>query len=163
MRNIIKNIIEGRKNGVAGGLSVGEEQDIITILVKDENYTNIQDIVDEVIVMFIAGTKTVQGTTTNFIANYTNRPDFRERLHKELDPFVDKIKHDFVNAYHYEMTEDLEYTKYAYYEVMRLDTPFSVSSTSSVTEPCTISGIPLEPNDAFFINMGAMHRDKDQW
>ena len=61
------------------------------------------------------------------------------------------------------MTEDLEYTKCAYYEVMRLDTPFSVSSTSSVTEPCTISGIPLEPNDAFHINMGAMHRDKDQW
>lgn len=47
--------------------------------------------------MFIAGTKTVQGTTTNFISNYTNRSDFREKLHAELDPIVDKVKHDFVN------------------------------------------------------------------
>lgn len=46
---------------------------------------------------------------------------------------------------------------------MRLDTPFSISSTSSVTEPCTILGINMQPGDAFFINMGAMHRDPDQW
>ena len=46
---------------------------------------------------------------------------------------------------------------------MRLDTPFSISSTGSVTEPCKILGIDMQPGDAFFINMGGMHRDPDQW
>lgn len=111
MRKAIKGIVEDRKNGKKGGLAVGENKDIISMLLDDEVYENLEDIVDEVIVMFIAGTKTVQGTTTNFLGNYCNRSDFREKLHKELDPFVDNIKHDFLNAYTFEMTEDLEYLK----------------------------------------------------
>ena len=111
MRTEIRKICQRRKDGIAGGLAVGEEKDIISILVWDENYTNIEDVVDDVIVMFVAGTKTVQGTTTNFLGHYVNRPEFREKLHAEIDPIVNKVKHDFVNAYAFEMTEDLEYTK----------------------------------------------------
>ena len=92
-----------------------------------------------------------------------NREDFRKKLHAEIDPLIEKVKHDWVGAYEFEMTEDLEYLKQAYYEVMRLDTPFAISSTSTVTKPCTISGIPLVPGDAFFINMEAMHKDPLEW
>lgn len=163
MRKQIRVLVEDRKKGKGGGLAVGDNKDVISMLVEDEVYANVEDIVDDVVVMFIAGTKTVQGTTTNFLGNYTNREEFRKKLHEELDPFVEKIKHDWVNAYEFEMTEELDYTKQAYYEVMRLDTPFSISSTNTVTQPCKIMGIDLVPGDAFFINMGAIHRDPIEW
>lgn len=72
LREAIRKVVLARKEGKAGGLAVGDQKDIISMLVDDENYANIEDIIDDVIVMFIAGTKTVQGTTTNFIGNYTN-------------------------------------------------------------------------------------------
>ena len=112
MRERIKEIINKRKEGVSGGLSTDVQKDIISMLIEDDIYKNsIEDICDEVIVMFIAGSKTVQGTTTNFLGNYTNRADWREKLHKELDVLTEKVKHDWLNAYEFEMTEDLEYLK----------------------------------------------------
>ena len=59
LRKFIRGIVEKRKQGIAGGLAVGEEKDIISILVNDDIYSNLEDVVDDVIVMFIAGTKTV--------------------------------------------------------------------------------------------------------
>lgn len=144
-------------------MAVADQKDIISMIVEDENYKEIEDIVDEVIVIFIAGTKTVQGTTTNFIGMYANNEEWRAKLHAEMDPLVNKVKHDWIKAYEFEMTEDLEFLKQSYYEVMRYDTPFAISSTSSVTKPCTIDGVPLVPGDAFFINMEAMHRDPTEW
>jgi len=112
------------------------------MMVADDSYKDsIEDIIDDVIIMFFAGTKTVQTTTTNLLGLYCNTPSFRDKLHKEMDPLVDKVKHDWVNAFEFEMTEDLEYLKQSYYEVMRYDTPFAISSTSTVTEACNIAGV----------------------
>ena len=134
------------------------------MLVQDDAYKNEpEQIVDDIIVMFIAGSKTVQATTTNLITQYMINEDLRTKLHKELDPLVEKVKGDWVNDFTYEMTEDLVYTKYAYYETMRYDTPLAISSTSTVTQSCVIDGIPMEPGVAFFINMEMIHRDKDEW
>jgi cytochrome P450 len=134
MRDHIRQIIVDRQKGKTGGLAVGEQKDIISMLVEDDSYKDsIDDIIDEVIVMFIAGTKTVQGTTTNLLGLYCNTPEFKEKLHKDMDPLVEKVQHDWVKAYEFEMTEELEYLKWAYYEVMRYDTPIAISSTSTVT------------------------------
>lgn len=78
LRDYIKGIINERKKGNKGGLAVGDNLDMISMLLQDDNYkNNIEDIVDDVIVMFIAGTKTVQGTTTNFIGQYVNNEELR--------------------------------------------------------------------------------------
>jgi len=61
------------------------------------------------------------------------------------------------------MTEDLEYLKQVYYEVMRTDTPVAISSTNTVTKPTIIDGVHLETGDAFFINMEAIHHDPIEW
>jgi len=82
LRNHIKKIIQEVKDGKAGGLAVGEQKDIISIIVEDPTYKDdLEAITDEVIVMFIAGTKTVQGTTTNFIGQYINNEDLRHKFH----------------------------------------------------------------------------------
>ena len=139
-------------------------KDIISILIEDPVYKDDLDaICDEIIVMFVAGTKTVQGTTTNFIGQYIHNEELRKNFHAEVDPLIEQVKNDFVNDFTFEMTDDLEYVKCAYYETMRLDTPFSISSTNTVTKPCVINNIPLKPGDAFFDNMEAMHKDKEEW
>jgi len=164
LRTHIKKIINERKQGMTGGLAVGDQKDIISMLVEDKTYKdNLDAICDEVIVMFIAGTKTVQGTTTNFIGQWINNEELRENFFKEVNPLIEKVKNDFVKDFTFEMTDDLEYVKCAYYETMRLDTPFSISSTSTVTKPCTINKIQMEPGTAFFVNMEAMHKDPVEW
>jgi len=69
---------------------------MISMLVEDENYKDsFDDICDEIIVLFVAGSKTVQTTTTNLIGRYTNNEEFKVKLHKELDVLVEKVKHDW--------------------------------------------------------------------
>jgi len=47
-----------------------DAEDVVSMLAADSLYSkNIDDIVDDVIVMFIAGSKTVQATTTNFFCH----------------------------------------------------------------------------------------------
>ena len=73
LRGTIKKIVEDRKQGITGGLAVEGNKDIISMLLEDDSYKNdIEDIIDDVIVMFFAGSKTVQGTTTNFLTHYVN-------------------------------------------------------------------------------------------
>ena len=74
-----------------------------------------------------------------------------------------EVSDDFLNKFTYEMIDDLEYVRNAYYEVMRLDTPFPISSTNTVTKKCTISGVEMEPGQAFFVHMQAHHNDPDEW
>lgn len=76
---------------------------------------------------------------------------------------MEKVGDDVLNKYTFEMTDDLDFVKMAYNEVMRLDTPFDISSTNTVTEPCNIAGVDFKPGDAILINMGAMHMDPKQW
>ena len=134
MRTFIRKEIEKRKRGeTSGGLAVEGNKDIITMLLEDKSYTNPQDIIDDIIVMFIAGSKTVQGTTTNFLSQYVNNENLRKGFHAEVDPLLEKVSGNFVKDFTYEMTEDLVYVKNAYNEVMRIDTPFSVGSPATVT------------------------------
>jgi len=113
--------------------------------------------------MFIAGSKTVQGVTTNFLGQYMNNEELRTKFHAEVDPIMAEVKDDMLNKFTFELTDRLEYTKMAYNEVMRLDTPFDVSSTNTVTEPMKICGIDFVPGDAIQINMGAIHQDPEEW
>lgn len=113
--------------------------------------------------MFIAGSKTVQGATTNFLGQYINNEELRTKFHAETDPLMKEVQDDVLNKFTYEMTDSLDFTKMAYNEVMRLDTPFDVSSTMSVTEPVTMAGVPLQPGDAIVVNLGAMHHDRKEW
>ena len=64
---------------------------MISILLLDDIYAKQHDdIIDDVLTMFIAGSKTVQATTTNFITHMLHRPDLREKLDAELNPMFEK-------------------------------------------------------------------------
>lgn len=73
------------------GVTEEDAIDMISILILDEMYgKQIDDMIDDVMVMFIAGAKTIQVTTTNFITHMLHRPDLREKLDAELNPVLEK-------------------------------------------------------------------------
>ena len=71
----------------------GEETDVISLIMKDEVYSkNIEFAIDDVIIMFVAGSKTVQGTTTNFLGQYMNNEELRKNFHAEIDPLMKEVE-----------------------------------------------------------------------
>lgn len=80
-RSFVKELIQKRKDKQLKGLSVGtegqkdENSDMIGQLLNDSMYCDkIDDIIDDIIIMFIAGTATVQGSTTNLLTQLTQNP-----------------------------------------------------------------------------------------
>jgi len=124
------------------------------MLAHDELYCkNIEDIIDDVIVMFIAGSKTIQTTTTNFITHMLHRPDLRAKLDAELNPVLEKCKDNFMESMTTELVEELDYLKMCYSEVLRYDTPIPTSSTSCFSKDVNVGGVNFKKGTAFFVTM----------
>ena len=137
---------------------------MISILLLDDTYgKQHDDIVDDVFVMFIAGSKTVQTTTTNFITHLLHRPDLKERLDAELNPMLEKCKENFMQLMTTEVIEDLEYLKMFYNEVLRYDTPIPTSSTTCFSKDVNINGINFKEGDPVLLCMSEMHRSEKEW
>jgi cytochrome P450 len=141
-----------------------EAVDVISMLAADKLYSkNVDDIIDDVIVMFIAGSKTVQATTTNFLCHMLHRPDLKEKVGLELDPFLEKCKDNFMDLMTTDAIEDLEYLRNAYYEVLRYDTPIPSGSTATFSRDINIKGINFKKGEAIFIALAEMHRNPKEW
>ena len=71
---------------------------MISLLVQDPIYKDQNtDMIDDVLVMFIAGSKTIQTTTTNLITHLLHRPEIKEKLYAEVNPVLERTKEDFMN------------------------------------------------------------------
>jgi len=137
---------------------------VIAMLAADPLYKdNVEDIIDDVIVMFIAGSKTVQATTTNFFTHMLHRPEVRAKVDAELSPFLDKCKENFMELMTTEAIEDLDYLRQCFYEVLRYDTPIPAGSTSCFSRDVTIRGINFKKGDAFYVAMSELHRNPKEW
>jgi cytochrome P450 len=161
VRGSLEDIINERKKQLDTSKPA---KDIISLMLLDDYYsTHMVELIDDIIVMFIAGTKTVQGTTTNFITQYIVNEDLRTNFHAETDPLCAKVGHDFVKEFTFEMTDDLDYVRMAYNEVMRMDVPFAITGFMDVLSPTNFKGIHIEPGQAFLVHTRAMHNDPEQW
>lgn len=138
-------------------------QDIVSILLQDENYQDTEDIIDDIFVMFLAGSKTVQTTTSNLITSLLFNTKVHEKFLKEVDPLMDRVKDDILNKMSHEDVEELDYVKMCYQESMRIAAPAEGSSTSCFNKPVTIDGIQFDAGDAFFVMMKYIQMDPKQW
>ena len=122
LRNFLLDVVQERKK-----MDLKEDDDdvdMISLLVQDETYKDqIEDIVDDVLVMFIAGSKTIQTTKTNMITHLLTRPEIKEKLYAEVDPILERTKDDFMKLLTTDVIEEFDYLKQCYSEVMRYDTP----------------------------------------
>ena len=98
LRGFIQQAINDRLKIMADQNEGTPPQDMIGILLQDENYKDCHsDIIDDVLVMFIAGSKTIQGTTTNFITHCIEDPSLSERFHAEIDPVLEPMKNNITD------------------------------------------------------------------
>ena len=77
LRGLLQSAIEKKKQLNA---KVDDATDIVSLLIHEESYKDDADIVDDLIVLFIAGSATIQNTTTNFISNMLSNPREHQRL-----------------------------------------------------------------------------------
>ena len=86
----------------------------MSLLLEDENYQNREDIIDDVILMYIAGSKTVQATTSNLITSLIFNQECFKKLRAEIDPFMERVKDNIMGKMKLEDLDDLEYVKQCY-------------------------------------------------
>lgn len=166
LRSYLLGHIHRKKEALKKGVPQEEEEDelnMLSIIVNDENYKNENDIIDDFLVMFIAGAKTVQLTTSNFIMCLKHRPDIKAKFEAEYQPMMELVKDDIMGKMTAEMVEDLDYTKLVYQEILRRYTPIPTSSTSTVSKTTTYNGVTFHKGDAFYVNMENMHQRDDEW
>ena len=63
--------------------------DVISLILQDGTYTEIEDMIDDVLVMFLAGSKTIQNTTSNLITTMIYEPEIYAKLRAEIDPLME--------------------------------------------------------------------------
>jgi cytochrome P450 len=136
---------------------------MLSIIVNDENYQNEEDIIDDFLVMFIAGAKTVQITTTNFIMMMKHRPDIKAKFEAEYQPLMEQVKDDIMKKMTPDLIENLEYTKMTYQEILRRYSPIPTSSTNTVSKTTTYNGVTFHKGDAFYVNLENIHKRDDEW
>ena len=109
IRGFFRDIIEMKKK-----VKDSSAQDIISLLLHDPNYQDADDIVDDIIVMYFAGSKTIQATTSNVMTSLIFNPEVHKKLLNEVDPYMASVKDDIMGKMTLEGVEDLEYTKMCY-------------------------------------------------
>ena len=129
LRNFVAQIIDEKKAS-----KLTDPSDFLALLLQDESYQEREDVIDDIIILFLAGAETVQGTTTNFITTMAHEPAAYKRLREEVDPFMQRVQDNIMEKMTLEGVEDLEYVKMCYQEVLRRDAPAAVSTMNSVTK-----------------------------
>ena len=162
LRNFLLQVIKERKASTPK--EDDADVDMISILIEDPTYKDqVEDIVDDVIVMFIAGSKTLQTTTTNLITHLLHRPDIKEKLYAEVNPILERTQEDFMKLLTTDVIEELDYLKMCYSEVLRHDSPIPQSSTSCFSKDVVIQGVTVPKGNPIFISMQEMHNNPKEW
>lgn len=160
MREHIKKLINDRKAGISKSYHEGQT-DLLDIIIEEELYKNDLDaMVDEMIVLFIAGMKTIQITTTNLVQYCTKFPENKERILKETYSVIDGMKDDIVEKLDADVADSFTFTRNCFYESMRIETPIPTSTTSCFNKDVNMGGVKFEAGQAFYVNLSNMHHDK---
>jgi cytochrome P450 len=113
--------------------------------------------------MFTAGSKTVQQSTSNTIMYLINYPEVAKKLQAEIDQIYDPIKDDPMNKLTYEKAEEFEYLRYCYNEALRIECPVSMTFFQSFSKTLEIEGVTIRKDENWAIFPDVIHKDPEQW
>ena len=136
IRAFLREIVEGKK-----AERDSAESDVLKLMLEDENYQDTEEILDDLFLLFIAGSKTVQGTTSNLITTMHLMPEERSRLLNEVDSFMKSVKENLMSDMDLDSLDQLEYLKMAYQESLRRDTPAPMGGVAMMTKDMKIKGV----------------------
>jgi cytochrome P450 len=129
----VRGLIQDRRDGKIKSWKA-EDSDILSALMRSGIYPNDQIISDECAMMFLAGSKTIQASTSNLIMYLCNNPEIAKKLQAEIDSTLEPIKDDPMFKLTLERAdESFEYLMYCYNESLRIETPVSLTFRQSFT------------------------------
>lgn len=162
-RDAMRKLIEDKKK-TPSSEDETDSIDMFRVLIEDDYYKDKpEEIINEVIVMFAAGMKTIQVSTTNVIQFLHFNPEYKKRLLEEIEGPLNEISDDFMTKLTTDVVEDFSFTRNCFYESMRLHPPAPLSSTSCFSKDITINGVHFPKDSAFYINITNMNRDSEEW
>ena len=85
LRGVLRSVVESKKEALKKG-EVGEEAkfDVVTLLLQDESYTNIEHMIDDALIAVVFGASAVATVTTNLITSLLHEPEALTKLRAEL-------------------------------------------------------------------------------
>lgn len=131
-------LINDRKSGKTTNYKASNsERDLLDLLIEDEFYSeHLPRLVDDIILMFIAGMETIQMSTTNLVQHLTINPDMKKRLIEETEPIIAKAENTgIVSSLSWDDLEQFNFTRNCFYESLELSLPplFQVQRASLKT------------------------------
>lgn len=100
---------------------------MLSALIKNDLYNDDELIIDEIVILFLAGSKTVQLTTTNLFCYLEKEPEVRRKLQAEIDEKLGPIKDDINGKFDQELSDSFEYLKNCFLESLRIEPPVTMS------------------------------------
>ena len=73
-----------------------EADDVLGFAMQDKSYEDIEELIDDMALLFNAGIKTTQATMANLIITMQFEPDEYKRLKDEIDPFMAAVKENLL-------------------------------------------------------------------
>jgi cytochrome P450 len=151
-----------------------DEKDVLDRLLEAEGWKD-EDIVDEVIALFLAGGETSANSIIFALYLLSEHPDMLHRLREELDdifgPYTAPTKSPNLSnsGLQVHLTWDdlpkLKYLEQIIKETLRLHPVIISSGTRQVTHPdgVELGGYFIPPNSAITIDIRVNHRSEEYW
>ena len=90
-------------------------------------------IIDEILVLFLAGSKTVQLTIANMFCYLGQNKEYKVKLQEEIDSQIGLIADDIQGKFDQETTEKLEFLRRCFNETLRIEPPVAISTFQTFT------------------------------
>ncbi|TNV79831.1 hypothetical protein FGO68_gene11525 [Halteria grandinella] len=166
MRNYIQGMIAERRK-----TAMVDNNDLLSILLKDAAFESDLAIVDECMTFFLAGTVTTATSVSNTLCYLVQQKRLEDKLRDSLGKNFPTFsnKHQTIDELGKEMTlESLEliaddYLKLCFNEALRIDPPVHFSSTGMLTEDVEICGFKIKNGEMMLQNIHQLHHNVDQW
>lgn len=138
---------------------------MLSLVLQDtsDTFTDIEELIEDMGVLFLAGSKTTQATTTNLIVTMLHEPEEFRRLRAKIDPFMESVKENIIEGMTIEDVDQLDFVKMAYQEALRRDCPAPLSMPSTMTRNVKINGVELSAGDPFCVMIHYVLNDPKQW
>lgn len=140
-RNHLKNIMDARK----ANLEAEKDSNLLTMLLRDETYSQLgyDVIICDVLGMCMAGTTTIQVSSTSTVIMTMFNQDVKKRIVAEVDSVLGPISDDLLGKFTIETSDNLEYLMYCYLESLRINPPAPLTSSAAFSEDVELGGVKI--------------------
>lgn len=163
-RRTAEDIVSNRERSVQGskhGEAVKEPNDILQVLIKSGHFSH-QEIVEETIHFFAAGTETVTGTCLWAMHLLSRHPEWQARLRDEIRSSIASPEELAADPAPELRLRNLKYLRAVVEEVLRYHS-INTLLWRECSEPTTLAGHPISKGTAIVFSPWVMNRDPKLW